>query len=183
MTSVLQTYLCMFHTQSSDKDLPDNNNTSSDTSEHQYLDSSMDHDNPPMSSSDNGNLLAYVTKQSLPPGDLRRVLSSSSKENPTQPHLGQKPSKTLNKALPSNISAHTVTLNGKIYCQVNVHERMQYNVSTHKASSRRSLVDRGVNCGLAGSDVCVVQPYVNPRFVDVSGIDSHQVTDLPILTV
>ena len=37
--------------------------------------------------------------------------------------------------------------------------------------------------GLAGSDVCVTQPYANPLLLDVSGIDIHQVTVLPILTV
>ena len=60
---------------------------------------------------------------------------------------------------------------------------MQYNISAHKASSQGSLVDRGANGGLAGSDVRVIHPHANPRLVDVSGIDSHQVTDLPILTV
>ena len=43
-----------------------------------------------------------------------------------------------------------------------------------------TVVQKG---GLAGSDVRVIHPHANPRLVDVSSIDSHQVTDLPILTV
>ena len=42
---------------------------------------------------------------------------------------------------------------------------------------------KGANGGLAGSDVCVTSKTTSPRFVDVSGIDSHQVKDLPIVSV
>ena len=150
----------------------------------------MEHDNTPVSpstpdlTSDNNNLFAYVTKQSLPPGDLRRVLSSSSTGKSTQPASEPKSSRSsLKKIPPSSTSAHTVTIDGKTYRQVNIHERLQYNISAHKASSQGSLVDRGANGGLAGSDVRVIHPHANPRLVDISGINSHQVADLPILTV
>ena len=79
--------------------------------------------------------------------------------------------------------ASTVTIDGKIYRQVNIHEQTRYSVSKHTASSKGSLIDRGANGGLAGSDVRIVHKSSNPRYVDVSGIDSHQVTDLPIVTV
>ena len=89
----------------------------------------------------------------------------------------------MKKILPLSTSAHTVTIDGKTYRHVNIHERMQYNIFAHKASSQGSLVNRGANGGLAGSDVRVIHPHANPCLVDGSGIDSHQITDLPILTV
>ena len=66
---------------------------------------------------------------------------------------------------------------------VNLHNHIVYDVSKHKASKHGSLIDRGANGGLAGSDVWIIQKDVAPRLVDVSGIDSHQVTNLPIVTV
>ena len=61
-----------------------------------------------------------------------------------------------------------------------------YSVSAYAANSSStfgSLVDRGANGGLAGSDVRVVERSESPRRVDVSGIDNHQMTNLPIVTV
>ena len=72
-------YLCMLHTHSPTEEVPDNNITSLDTSQPEFFDSSMEHDDTLVSpsisdlTSDNNNLLAYVTKQSLPSVDLRRV--------------------------------------------------------------------------------------------------------------
>ena len=43
-----------------------------------------------------------------------------------------------------------------------------------------SLVDRGANGGLAGSDVKVI--CKTGRFVDIAGIDNHTVNDLEIVT-
>ena len=124
----------------------------------------------------NDNLLAYATKQSLPPGDLRQVLSSFDKKRTPKP-----PSASNSN---SSVSfAKTITLDGKTYRQVNVHERIMYNISKSSTSPYGSLIDRGANGGLAGSDVRIIHKHANPRLVDVSGIDSHQVTDLPIVTV
>ena len=50
-------------------------------------------------------------------------------------------------------------------------------------STTASLVDRGANGGLAGSDVRVICKSNPPRMVDVSGIGSHEVRDLPIVSV
>ena len=58
---------------------------------------------------------------------------------------------------------------------------IQYNVSSHQASKKGSLVDRGANGGLAGEDVRIISK-IPGKFVDVSGIDSHKVNDLPIVT-
>ena len=172
-------YLCLLHNQSQDTNAPDDNSTSSKTSDNEQSDPKPEDTDTTSSNNENGNLLAYATKQSLPPGDLRRVLSSTSTK---------KRSSTVSKSLstpstPTVTHANTITLNGKTYRQVNVHERLQYNVSATKSSSYGSLIDRGANGGLAGSDVRIVHKHISPRLVDVSGIDSHQVTDLPIVTV
>ena len=76
-----------------------------------------------------------------------------------------------------------VIINGKTYHQINVHERVKYNISVYSAPSRGSLVDRGEIGGLSGSYVRIVHPHTNPRRINVSGIDSRQVTYLPIVTV
>ena len=61
----------------------------------------------------------------------------------------------------------------------NVHE-MTYKISAHDASSDLSLVDRGANGGIAGTDVRVIEKL--HRHVDVQGIDNHRMNDIPIVT-
>ena len=58
-----------------------------------------------------------------------------------------------------------------------------YNVSASKThqSHPMSLIDRGANGGLAGSDVRVL--FKTNRTVDIRGIDNHQLTDVDIGTV
>ena len=58
--------------------------------------------------------------------------------------------------------------------------RDRYRVSVLKRHARGSLVDRGANGGIAGSDVRVM--HSTHRRVDVQGLDDHQVPDLPIVT-
>ena len=43
-----------------------------------------------------------------------------------------------------------------------------------------SLVDRGANGGIAGSDVRIIERL--NRHVDVQGIDNHQLNNVPIVT-
>jgi hypothetical protein len=43
-----------------------------------------------------------------------------------------------------------------------------------------SLVDRGVNGGIAGEDVRIIS--MTMRNVDVQGLNNHQVTNIPIVT-
>jgi hypothetical protein len=58
----------------------------------------------------------------------------------------------------------------------------EYCVSKHHSShSSVSLVDRGANGGVAGSDVRPI--FQTSRTVDIRGIDNHQVTNIPIGTV
>ena len=88
----------MLHSQTPHDDNVDNNSTSSNTSDQEYFDTNSEDIDSSTPAPEHPNLLAYATKQSLPPGDLRRVLSSSSKpkENATcsQPHQKPKPTST-----------------------------------------------------------------------------------------
>ena len=56
-----------------------------------------------------------------------------------------------------------------------------YNISAHQSMSPHSLVDRGANGGLAGSDVRII--HHTHRSIDVHGIDNHQLTDIAIGTI
>ena len=59
--------------------------------------------------------------------------------------------------------------------------KVQYTVyPTSSRSSRGALVDRGSNGTIAGEDMRIVNKVVDPRRIDVSGINNHQITDLPI---
>ena len=107
------------------------------------------------------DLLACATRQTPTPGDLRRGLGSQ----PPPPNSDE------------------ITINGKRYRCISMHERFSYSISNHSASRHGSLVDRGANGGLAGSDVRIISKDACPRLVDVSGIDSHQINNLPIVTV
>jgi hypothetical protein len=58
-----------------------------------------------------------------------------------------------------------------------------YNVANAKAIKKNTgaLIDRGANGGLAGSD-CRIITRSPDRFVNIEGIDRHQLTDIPIVT-
>ena len=51
---------------------------------------------------------------------------------------------------------------------------------SHALTSKGSLVDRGANGGLCGTDVRLLEK--TGRSVDIQGIDNHQITDVPIVT-
>ena len=105
--------------------------------------------------------------QISPRGDLRKILSSTYKGN----HKSDKPSDIIPPKSTSVYFSDTVTLNGKTYQQINVHDHVTYIVSNHKAFSNSSLVDCGANYDLSGSDVLIVFKHTNHRHVDFSGID------------
>jgi len=107
------------------------------------------------------------------PGDLRRVLSQKA----------IKPSSHTKQSLSRSFtSSSEIVLNGKKYRSANT-AKIEYNVSKHHGRTlARSLVDRGANGGLAGADVRIVEKHISLRLVDISGIGSHKVTDLPIVT-
>ena len=97
---------------------------------------------------------AAAQKSSLAPSDIRRVLSNKNPKKQGKPNL--------------NI-------------ETSVHE-LTYHVSNHHGTvdDRSSLIDRGANGGLAGSNMRVIA--TTDRRVDISGIDNHQMTNLKIVT-
>jgi hypothetical protein len=59
--------------------------------------------------------------------------------------------------------------------------RIKYTISSSRFTATESLVDRGVNGGIAGQDVRVIA--TTDRTVDIQGIDNHQLTNVPVGTV
>jgi len=57
--------------------------------------------------------------------------------------------------------------------------KVTYNIMNQMVKSRGALVDQGANGGIAGDDVRIIEK--TDRKVDLSGIDSHKVRDLPIV--
>ena len=55
-----------------------------------------------------------------------------------------------------------------------------YHVSKHSSSHYGSLIDRGANGGLAGSDVRILER--TGRTVSVTGIDNHELPGFDIVT-
>ena len=57
-----------------------------------------------------------------------------------------------------------------------------YSVSNISTKEKGSLIDRGANAWLAGEDVRIICSHDSPRYIGVSGINSHKVPDLEIVT-
>lgn len=114
-------------------------------------------------------LLAHVTKRkSLPPGTAKRLMS---------PSAGASTPRTNPS---TNNSQQEINFNGSTYRKVNT-TNISYSVSAFKAiQGQASLVDRGANGGVAGSDVRIIAKTT--RRVDIQGIDNHRITDIPIVT-
>ena len=55
-------------------------------------------------------------------------------------------------------------------------------VSKSNSEHKGSLVDRGANGGLKIKEVRIISNHNPPRYIDVSGLNSHQVKDLEIVT-
>ena len=89
----------------------------------------------------------------------------------------------MDKSIGTSKQPKEIVVNGVKFCSINVAERVQYNISTTKTSHGASLVDRGANGGLAGSDVQIISRNEPVRTVHVSVIENHGVKDLPIVTV
>ena len=88
--------------------------------------------------------------------------------------------KTGNSVPPSDIRqilSQASTNKKKGSLQANV----TYTVTASKTQHTQSLVDRGANGGVAGTDVCVI--FRTSQKVDIQGIDNHQLNDIYIGTV
>jgi hypothetical protein len=101
---------------------------------------------------DSQPLLAHLThRQMMPTGDVRRILAGN--RGPTR----TRPSSTPRPPDRRQGSGHTpkdiIVLNGKKYIQIDTHT-ISYSISHSRTTHLASLVDRGANGGMAGSDVC-----------------------------
>lgn len=95
------------------------------------------------------------------PGDIRHVLSVPKKDGTPRTMTDTNPSTETR-----NVKVHTIT----------------YNISQHLGKNTSgSLVDRGANGGFAGCDVRVISK--TSHSVNITGIDNHQMSDIPIVTV
>ena len=107
---------------------------------------------------------ASSTANNISPADIRQVLATNHKDT----------FKNNNEE---------IEFNGTKYRKVKMH--CMYKVSEHKQSHNASLVDRGANGGIAGNDVRII-PHsgTSPhKTVNVMGIDNHQLTSIPIVSV
>ena len=105
----------------------------------------------------------------MEPGDIRKVLANARSREGNQ--------KIFKKKKPSVRKQEILNVNGKKYVQIN---KLMYSINNYESAKHASLVDRGANGGLAGSDVRVLNSTM--RKVDISGIDNHQVKGLDIVT-
>ena len=103
---------------------------------------------------------AAKTGKRLDPADIRRVMSTTStRYKGGLGGTGKDPGKKR--------EANTA--------------QVTYKVTTSAQSPTHSLIDRGANGGIAGTDVRVI--FKTQRLVDVQGIDNHQMCDVGIGTV
>ena len=58
---------------------------------------------------------------------------------------------------------------------------MNYYVTKSSPSSLHSLVDKGANGGLVGSDVRFIETHPD-RKVDIRCVDNHQISDISLVT-
>ena len=100
---------------------------------------------------------AAKTGTALKPGDIRRVMSTTSKRY-----------EGAAKSTQSTREVNTATIVYKV-------------THSNTTAPRNSLIDRGANGGIAGEDVRVV--FKTSRSVDIQGIDNHQMRDVDIGTV
>ncbi len=98
------------------------------------------------------------------PADIRSVLSQPVKTPKVQ------------------VKEEELIINGhKSVRKVQVHD-IQHRVSQASSRKKGSLIDRGANGGVAGSDTRVIERHAH-RTVDVRGIDNHEIiTSIPIVT-
>ena len=121
-------------------------------------------------------LLAHITQRKSLPHDhgLRAFLAQTHSGKPTKP---TERFKTDENPKPKE----SMVINGKRYVQANMHT-IAYQVATAKAQGKHgSLIDRGANGGLAGSDVRLIG--ATTCFADVSSINDHTISSLLIGTV
>ena len=103
------------------------------------------------------------------PADLRRMLAAQQHEAMTR---------SLGGTTPGTVRFANQTY--RLTRDINAHET--YHVANHSRDKKDSLIDGGSNGGMGGKDVRPISFNPN-RFIDVTGVHDHQVTDIPCATV
>ena len=118
-------------------------------------------------------LMDAITGQApMEEADIRNVLSA---------HKARQARQRTKRTPKQATTLNEVTIDGKVYREITMAERIVYRVSESKTLDKRgSLIDRGANGGMVGNDVRVIDK--TGRHVDVKGIDSHTVNGLEIVT-
>ena len=117
------------------------------------------------------NLLAYMSNQKdMSQDDIRRVLSTN---------IGITP-KNNNNYSKINNEEDTLNINGVKYRKVNTVSGTYHVNAKHVQYSDYSLIDRGANGGVLGNDVRILEH--TKRTVCLTGLDNHQINNLPICT-
>ena len=146
-----------------------------------------------------------MAKSHLHPGDIRRVISQASKKKPPPPDKPDTRSVSFHHSefpedyripfwtrlspphwfwLLASFLFFVASLLSVIQPTDLHHTQDFYTVSATKRtvhSARGALVDRGANGGIAGNDVKIVSK--TGRTINVTGINNHQLTNIPIGTV
>ena len=119
------------------------------------------------------SLLAHVTNQvPMKPGDIKRVLSTTSINNPKIMSTKQNSSSSTN-------NKDTININGTSYRKINI-TKIEYRINTSTTLEGYSLVDRGANGGVFGNDVRIIEK--SNKYISLTGLNNHQETDLQICT-
>ena len=129
-------------------------------------------------------ILAHLSNQRrLPDSDIRSILASSHQRSvPCAAPSAPTSSSAVSSSPSSNASrsVHTVNIDGRPYYSANAH-RLRYHVAAGKLDRKKgSLIDRGANGGMIGSDARFLAG--TGRFADVSGIADHTVENIEIGT-
>ena len=131
---------------------------------------------------DDNPILAYVTQRNPTPGvDIKSVLAAAHdrRKGGTNAPVN-KDKATLPPPVPAK-PQQTIVVNGVTFLSVDAHNVVCCtSESVTKRSATASLIDRGANGGLAGSDVRVIE--TTQRQANVSGINDHTISGLPIVT-
>ncbi|GAX29003.1 hypothetical protein FisN_7Hu406 [Fistulifera solaris] len=90
---------------------------------------------------------------------------------------------TLEKKTLPKSGENSTAKRGVHFSRLEANAAHTYSVSNHLlGDSKKSLIDRGANGGVAGEDMRLIRT-VPDRFVDIQGIDNHQLPKVLIATV
>jgi hypothetical protein len=134
------------------------------------------------------NILSHIFGEAHADGELDKLIASVTKQARSQhcewSHLKAQdiPAADLCKMLSQRQRPDkpSVTINGVEY--VAKLNNVMYQVSNHKQTMLPlALIDRGANCGVAGSDTWLIDQSLCS--VHIQGINNHMIKDIPIGTV